>query len=579
VIGIQTDAGYQNRDRGFQDAVAFDGDVSMWDVSNVAIMSATFGGTAFNSDISTWDVSSVNEMRSLFRHSPFNGDISLWDVSSVVTMTDLFTDSPFNGELSLWDVSAVRNMGGVFAFSIAFNGDISNWDVSSVETMFRAFYFAEAFARDLSAWDVDNVHDFSQLFTGAPALANELRGSAWASNVAAWNAAVGGFLTLAGASTYADRECQDTPRYLDTGGNPCYAGGCYGFMCTSNDGVNFRANCPATCGLCGNRERGSQPSLACIDVPDYTRNSIPCVAWVNADCWDPLFDSEYFMWVGVFRPNELADVRANCPASCGLCGDGGNSEDTASESSPSASSSFFSTGNVVMLSVGSLFGMGLLCYGIQKHFGLRKELMHTFFPKNDSRITIEAVVLQVPDPPVENEPISFDDISSSIAEETGSQQTESDDEIPQIAAAMDNFPPKNDSRISIEAIVLQVPDPPVKNTPVSFDGVLSSVADKTGPQQTDIDDGFPQTMAATEAFRLASQLVVSAVEADTNHEIDKARGLYVEALPLFDIVLLSDDSEFSPAQRSALLSRVESYRLRAVTLLQKKSDRTIPPEV
>ena len=80
----------------------------------------------------------------------------------------------------------------------------------------------------------------------------------------------------------------------------------------------------------------------------------------------------------------------------------------------------------------------------------------------------------------------------------------------------------------------------MKNKPVSFDDVLSSVADKTGPQQIEIDDGFPQTMAAAEAFCLALQLVFSAVEADTNHEIEKARGLCVEALPLFDIVLSSD---------------------------------------
>jgi hypothetical protein len=204
--------------------------------------------------------------------------------------------------------------------------------------------------------------------------------------------------------------------------------------------------------------------------------------------------------------------------------------------------------------------------------------MHKFAPKNDSRITI-AVVLQVPDPPVENAPVSFDDIFSSMAEETGSQQTDIDDAIPQIAAAMEKNPSKNDSRISIEATGLQAPGPPVENATVSFDDMLSSVAEKTSPQQIEIDDGVPRAMAAAEAFRLASQLVLSAVEADTNHEIDKARGLYVQALPLFDIVLLSDDSKFSPAQRSALLSRVESYRLRAITLVQKKSDRIIPPEV
>jgi surface protein len=39
-------------------------------------------------------------MDSLFMGSEFNGDISMWDVSNVTNMDRMFMDSEFNGDIS-----------------------------------------------------------------------------------------------------------------------------------------------------------------------------------------------------------------------------------------------------------------------------------------------------------------------------------------------------------------------------------------------------------------------------------------------------------------------------------------------
>jgi surface protein len=41
----------------------------------------------------------------------FNGDISKWDVSKVTLMTSMFTGTTsFNGDVSKWDVSGVMTV-------------------------------------------------------------------------------------------------------------------------------------------------------------------------------------------------------------------------------------------------------------------------------------------------------------------------------------------------------------------------------------------------------------------------------------------------------------------------------------
>jgi surface protein len=132
-LSIVTDLSYM-----FAYCIAFNGNISSWDVSNVINMNGMFShASSFNGDISTWDVLNVNNMSSMFSFaSSFNGDLSTWDVSNVVDMGDMFNHaSSFNGDISSWNVSNVTNMSQMFYSTSAFNQNLATWDISSVTAM------------------------------------------------------------------------------------------------------------------------------------------------------------------------------------------------------------------------------------------------------------------------------------------------------------------------------------------------------------------------------------------------------------------------------------------------------------
>ena len=107
-------------------------------LSGVTDMGSMFiSNIAFNGDLSDWDVSSVKDMAYMFSSTTvFNGDLSGWDVSSVTDMSNMFSSAVvFNGDISGWDVSSVTNMSNMFSTAFDFNGDLSDWDVSSVTDM------------------------------------------------------------------------------------------------------------------------------------------------------------------------------------------------------------------------------------------------------------------------------------------------------------------------------------------------------------------------------------------------------------------------------------------------------------
>ena len=119
----------------------FNGDISLWDVSNVTNMSAMFEESDFDGDLSKWDVSRVQTMESMFDNAKYtgeNGDISDWDISSVRDMSFMFYENTeYKGDISAWNVSNVKNMDGMFKDS-SYDGDILMWDISkdcSIEAM------------------------------------------------------------------------------------------------------------------------------------------------------------------------------------------------------------------------------------------------------------------------------------------------------------------------------------------------------------------------------------------------------------------------------------------------------------
>ena len=127
------------------------------DTSAITDMSYMFGSLnkEFNGNISMWDVSNVVNMTGMFKDSKFNGDIYWWNVSNVKTMESMFNNSKFNQDISKWDVSNVVIMSFMFEES-DFNQDISGWNVKSLENMFYMFHKTQ-FDQDLSKWDIPNT--------------------------------------------------------------------------------------------------------------------------------------------------------------------------------------------------------------------------------------------------------------------------------------------------------------------------------------------------------------------------------------------------------------------------------------
>jgi len=101
------------------DVLGSDSNLNWIDTSNVRNMSNVFlcersykesNGTIvteyirFNGDVSLWDVSNVTDMRRMFDGSDFDGDISGWDVRNVRNMDYMFADSKFTGDISGWQI-------------------------------------------------------------------------------------------------------------------------------------------------------------------------------------------------------------------------------------------------------------------------------------------------------------------------------------------------------------------------------------------------------------------------------------------------------------------------------------------
>ncbi|QNI21147.1 hypothetical protein [Vibrio phage vB_pir03] len=167
--------------RMFQDARAFNQNISDWSTGNVTDMSFMFFSNSsvsvFNQPIGSWNVGNVLTMESMFHGtSAFNQNLANWNMSKVTNVTNMFRNATAydNGgvnELEKWDTSSFTAMRGMFEFATAFNKMLCRWDVSNVTDMTNVFNGADAMTAYLAGWDVQHIPSEPNLF-GAVNVAN-----------------------------------------------------------------------------------------------------------------------------------------------------------------------------------------------------------------------------------------------------------------------------------------------------------------------------------------------------------------------------------------------------------------------
>ena len=135
-------------------------------VFEITDMSHLFEKTKYNGDINMWDTSNVSDMSYMFYKAyDFNRPIGEWDVSNVTDMCCMFSFAhEFNQPINSWVVSSVTNMRHMFYRAHSFNQSISEWDVSSVTDMKYMFSFTYNFNQDISIWNISNKADTYEMF-------------------------------------------------------------------------------------------------------------------------------------------------------------------------------------------------------------------------------------------------------------------------------------------------------------------------------------------------------------------------------------------------------------------------------
>lgn len=166
----------------FDNAAAFNQDLSSWDTRSVKNMARTFrGATAFTGQgLSLWNVSHVQTLNAMF-HSATNvtADLASWNVAAATDLRYMFfRTKSFHFDLSKWDVSNNELFAYMFGESSGLDlSTVQMWNVSKGTAFDGMFKLVEDFNTDLSSWVMTSALSFSEMFEGA---------SSFSQNLCAW---------------------------------------------------------------------------------------------------------------------------------------------------------------------------------------------------------------------------------------------------------------------------------------------------------------------------------------------------------------------------------------------------------
>lgn len=118
----------------------FDGDISLWDMSNVKIANGMFCDSAFTGDVSKWDVSNLREAAYMFAYTPVDYDVSKWNVSKLVNGYRMLYYTKTSCDVSQWDISSLKKYKDMFAGTHIDQRCVDNWDIPDKHELFMASY-------------------------------------------------------------------------------------------------------------------------------------------------------------------------------------------------------------------------------------------------------------------------------------------------------------------------------------------------------------------------------------------------------------------------------------------------------
>lgn len=145
-----------------------DADMNHIDTSEVTQMIDTFSKTNFCGDVSKWNVSNVASFNSTFAFcKDFDCDLSQWETTSAKSMIGMFWSCVhFIGKgLERWNMSNVSQLNGMFYRCESLKGDtLVDWKFESLENTRLMFNQCISLNVDLSKWNVKTLFDTYQMF-------------------------------------------------------------------------------------------------------------------------------------------------------------------------------------------------------------------------------------------------------------------------------------------------------------------------------------------------------------------------------------------------------------------------------